>query len=300
VERRQIMSTVDIICLLSTTLVLYGLYVPMFIFSVQSLTHRTAPGRRVMLGTTVLMFILGTCGTLVNVAEATLVMGIAKGFIQGSPDVPRLEEGLRRFQLTAAALFGVNNLVTDLLFLYRCYIIWGSRKMVLILPGLCILTTAVLAVLDWITRPHSQVYLIQDVRAPFYMTLATNLLLMFLAGGRIWYVGRQVQIVHHEGSRKQYHTALALLLESGAIYCICLVLWIISLTTNLGLSLESGSILSGVAGALVGQSMNIATTLILVRVGRGHWRWVQDDAPPSQPSFPGAVSSSSRPKHRTQ
>jgi len=274
--------TVETLCLLSTTLVLYGLYVPMFIFSIQSLTHRPAPGRRVMLGTTVLMFILGTCGTLLVVAEAALAMAITKGLIQDSPDLPRLGEIFRKFQLTEVARVAVNNLVTDLLLLYRCYVIWGSRKMVLILPGLCILTTVVLTVLVWITYPHSSVYLIQDFRAPFFMTLGTNLLLMFLAGGRIWYVGRQVQIVHHEGFRKQYHTAIALLFESGAIYCICLVLWIISLTTNLDLSVESESILSGVAGALVGQTVNIAPTLILVRVGRGHWRWLQDDAPPSR------------------
>jgi hypothetical protein len=66
-----------------------------------------------MLGTTVLMFILGTCGTLVGVAEAALATGIIKGLIQGSPDVPRLNEAFRIFQLTGAARFGVNKSVME-------------------------------------------------------------------------------------------------------------------------------------------------------------------------------------------
>ncbi|KAF7364641.1 hypothetical protein MVEN_00333500 [Mycena venus] len=266
----------EIICVLCTTLVLYGLYIPLFIFSIQSLTHRNSPGRRVMLGTTSLMFILGTCGTLLVIAEATLAMQITRGVVQGSTDLPHLLRVFRGVQLAEVARVAVNNLVTDLLFLYRCYIIWGSRKVVLLMPAACILVTIVLTILSWITR--GQVYLVQDPRAPFIMSLGTNVLLMCLAGGRIWYVGRRVQIVQsHRGLPHQYNTAIALLLESGAMYCLCLVLWVISLTTTLGLSTESESIFSGITGALVGQTVNIAPTVILVRVARGHWQWDQDD-----------------------
>ncbi|KAJ6567973.1 hypothetical protein DFH09DRAFT_1155553 [Mycena vulgaris] len=128
-------------------------------------------------------------------------------------------------------------------------------------------------------NPHVPVYLI-DSRAPFIMSLGTNALLMCFAGGRVWYAGRQVQIVQiHRGFRNQYNTAIALLLESGAMYCLCLVLWVVSLTLtpSPGFSTESASIFSGITGALVGQTVNIAPTVILVRVGGGHWQWNQDD-----------------------
>ncbi|KAJ7100387.1 hypothetical protein C8R44DRAFT_351765 [Mycena epipterygia] len=267
----------EIVCLLSTTLVLYGVYIPLFIFSIQSLTHRNSPGRLVMLTTTWLMFILGTCGTLLVVTEAALAIRITKAVVQGSTDIPGLLQVFRRVQLTEVVRVAVNNLLTDLLLLYRCYIIWGSKKVVLLLPAACILATVVLSVLAWITHPDGQVYLV-DSRAPFIMTLGTNALLMCLAIGRIWYAGRQVQILqNHRGFRNQYNSAIALLLESGAMYCLCLVLWVISLTSTLGLSTESESIFSGITGALVGQTVNIAPTVILVRVGKGHWQWIQDD-----------------------
>ncbi|KAJ7741089.1 hypothetical protein B0H16DRAFT_1757324 [Mycena metata] len=252
----------DVVSLLSTTLILYGLYVPLFIFSIQSLNHRNSPGRRVMLGTTSVMFILGTCGTLLVIAEATLAIQITNGVVQGSVDSNlRLLRVFRGVQLTEVARVAVNN----------CIVVWGSRKMVLLLPAACILATVVLQILAWIGT-HGSEYLVQDLRAPFFMSLGTNALLMCLAG-------RRVQIVQsHRGFSHQYNTAIALLLESGAMYCLCLVLWVISLTTTLGLSTESESILSGVAGALVGQTVNIAPTVILVRVGRRHWQWDQDDA----------------------
>lgn len=87
--------------------------------------------------------------------------------------------------------------------LYRCYIIWDSRKKVLILPALCILATvgqwdlfhpllrkwmywAVLMVLVCL-QLYEGTYLI-DPRAPFTMLLGTNLLLMFLTGS-LNYIG---------------------------------------------------------------------------------------------------------------
>ncbi|KAF8189509.1 hypothetical protein K438DRAFT_947634 [Mycena galopus ATCC 62051] len=205
-----------------------------------------------MLGTTSLMFILGTCGTLLVIAEATLAIQITKGVVQGSTRLPRLLRIFSGVQLAEVARVAVNNLVTDLLFLYRCYVIWRSRKAVLIIPAACILATVVLTILAWIR--HGQGYLVEDFRAPYFMSLGTNALLMCLAVGRIWYAGRGVQIVQsHRGFPREYSTAITLLLESGALYCLCLVLWVISLTATLGLPTESESIFSGITGALVGQ-----------------------------------------------
>ncbi|KAJ7690817.1 hypothetical protein B0H17DRAFT_1331252 [Mycena rosella] len=177
----------EVLCLGSTTLVLYGLYVPMFILSIQAVNHHNAPGRRLIIATTSLMFILGTGGTLLIVTEVGLVIRLTKTVFQGSPDLSRLLGVFRWVELTEVVRFTLNNLLTDLLLLYRCYIIWESNKKVILVPAVCILLTVVFTPLAWVTHPHSAVTLV-DYRAPYIMNLATNLLLMCLTGA----------LVHHE------------------------------------------------------------------------------------------------------
>ncbi|KAJ7263726.1 hypothetical protein C8J57DRAFT_1332574 [Mycena rebaudengoi] len=262
---------VDIICLTCTNLLLYGLYIVLFIFSLRTLAPRNVPRRRLLVGTTIVMFLLGTCGTFVVVAMAGVSIRITKAVVLGSADLPRLIGVLNVLQLTDVVRGLLNNVVADLLLLYRCYIIWGSKKKILIVPALCILATVVLTVVCWLPKAYIH------PRTPFIMTLGTNLLLMFLTAGRIWYVGREMQtVLHHSTLQKQYNTAIMMVVESGAIYCLCLVLWVISLTTLVSnYNGEFAAIFSGITGGLVTQTANIAPTLILVRVGMGR-QWTQD------------------------
>ncbi|KAJ7668924.1 hypothetical protein B0H17DRAFT_1142304 [Mycena rosella] len=243
-----------------------GLYVVLFIFAIRILIRRDSPGRRVLLGTTSVMFLLGTCGTLVVVVMAGVAIRINKTVVQGSADLPRLAQLLNVLQLTEVVRVTTNN---ESFQLYRCYIIWGSNKKVLVLPAICILATVVLMIVSWLAPLDEAPYI--DSRAPFIATLGTNVLLMLLTAGRIWYIARRVRIIHedHPASRSQYNMAIALILESGAMYCFCLILWVISLTTAVSPTGES----------------NIAPTLILVRVGRGHWQGTHDiKSPATDPS----------------
>ncbi|KAJ7922028.1 hypothetical protein B0H13DRAFT_2317953 [Mycena leptocephala] len=236
---------VDIVCLTCTTLLLYGLYILLFIASIRTLAQRNVPRRRLLVGTTIAMFLLGTCGTFVVVAMAGVSIRITKAVVEGSTDLPRLIGVLGVLQLTEVVRVSTNNVVTDLLFLYRCYLIWGSKKKVLIVPAFCILATVVLMVISWLTPPD-QVE---------------------------WY--NFVDALADRFSRpNMYNTAIVLILESGAIYCLCLILWVISLTT-LTPTGEFAAIFSGITGGLVAQIVNIAPTLILVRVGMGR-QWNQD------------------------
>ncbi|KAJ7263929.1 hypothetical protein C8J57DRAFT_1333180, partial [Mycena rebaudengoi] len=286
----------EVSCLGSTTLVLYGLYVPMFILSIQAVNHHNPPRRRLILATTSLMFILGTGGTLLIVTEVGLVTRFTKTVFQGSPsDLSRLFGVFPWVELTEVVRFTLNNLLTDLLLLYRCYTIWGSKKKVIIVPAVCILLTVVFTPLAWVTHPHTAVTLV-DSRAPYIMNLATNLLLVGLIAGRIWHIGRQVRIVHEGNLGKQYTTAIALLLESGALYCLCLILWVVSLTNRTRIN-DFECIFSGITAALVGQTVNIAPTVMLVRAGRV--RWPIEDATslaPSEGPAGGIVINSPKPE----
>ncbi|KAF8200496.1 hypothetical protein K438DRAFT_1965958 [Mycena galopus ATCC 62051] len=250
-------NTLSIAC---TTLVLYGLYIVLFILAIRAITQRNPPRRRTLLAVTSVMFFLGTCDAVATVALIGITMKLFKEVVQESSDPLHLLWVLNVLRLAEIKTFSV---VTDLIFLYRCYVIWDSRKKVLILPALCILATVVLMVVVCL-QLYEGTYLI-DPRAPFIMLLGTNLLLMFLTAGRIWYRGRGMHTILGPTFGKTYNSALALILESGAIYCFCAILLVASQTTQT--AGEFGAIFYGISTGLATQTVNIAPTLILVRIG---------------------------------
>ncbi|KAJ6582904.1 hypothetical protein DFH09DRAFT_278211 [Mycena vulgaris] len=226
----------DLVFTLSSTftaLMLYvlALYVVLFIFSIHTLTHRNRPGSRFLLVTTSVMFFLGTSEALVSVVQAGIMIRLNKKLIQGSPDFPRLSRLYYRVALFANICLAVNDLVADLVFLYRCYVIWGSRKTVLILPGLSIFATLVVGCISAIgydIKPSTHI----DDRLPYIMGAGTNVILVCLTAGRIWYVRRQAHIINDNTFRKRYDTAISMILESGGIYCLVVILEVITQSLN--------------------------------------------------------------------
>ncbi|KAJ7660476.1 hypothetical protein B0H17DRAFT_1145032 [Mycena rosella] len=264
----------EALCLGSTTLVLYGLYVPIFILSIQTVNHHNAPGRRPILATTSLMFILGTGGTLLIVTEVGLVTRFTKTAFQGSPDLSRLLGVFRGVELAEVVRFALNNrirvpgrLITDSMVPSFYAARLGNKG-----PERYF----------GFSHPRSTATLV-DYRAPYIMNLATNLLLMCLTAGRIWYIGRQVRIVHEGNLGKQYNTAIALLN---------------SINDFIPTQKNKECIFSGVTAALVGQTMNIAPAMILVRAGRGRWPCIEDatSLAPSEGPAGGIVFNSFKPK----
>ncbi|KAJ7455845.1 hypothetical protein FB451DRAFT_1564851 [Mycena latifolia] len=262
----------------STVLLLYALYVVLFSFSIYTLRRRTPAAAKFLLVPAWIMFLLATCGTVIVVTTTELSMRMNYLLVQGSSDSSaRLLRLYHALALGQDVILAVNNLVTDLLFLYRCYVIWGSRKRILVVPGALILATVVvgcISVLRYYGVITSTSYI--DTRVPFIMGGATNILLMCLTAGRIWYIRRKGQLLPGQTIRKRYDTAVAIILESGLIYCLCVIIYIISVSVN-----NSGSpfatIFNGVSWGLVQLGVNIVPTLILVRVGLG--RSTENTAP---------------------
>ncbi|KAJ7929670.1 hypothetical protein B0H13DRAFT_2310307 [Mycena leptocephala] len=103
--------------------------------------------------------------------------------------------------------------------LYRCYVIWGFRRKVIIVPALLMVSTFVMGILgatifiDVVTR--------QMIVSP---AAATNLVLTALTG--------KSRAASHVGLdrtlRSRYNTAIRLIIESGAIYCITAIFLVIT------------------------------------------------------------------------
>ncbi|KAJ6556643.1 hypothetical protein DFH09DRAFT_1317955 [Mycena vulgaris] len=203
----------------STVLLLYALYVVLFIFSVYTLHRRSPPAPKVFIATAWIMFLLATCGTVIVITTTGISMRMNYLLVQGSKDRPaHLLSLCHALALAQDVILAVNNLVTDLLFLYRCYVIWGSRRRVLVVPGFLILATVVVGCicgLGYYRLIKLNSYI--DPRVPFIMGGTTNILMMCLTAGRIWYIRRKGQILTGHAFRRRYDTAVAIILESGLI-----------------------------------------------------------------------------------
>ncbi|KAJ7827413.1 hypothetical protein B0H13DRAFT_2680435, partial [Mycena leptocephala] len=161
-------------------------------------------------------------------------------------------------------LLVANNIVTDGLFIHRCYVIWGRNIKVIIIPALSLVASTVMGSVgapqsDEIGRGDKL-----DYRLAFGMMVLTNVMLMALTAGRIWWIRRDVVAVLEPSVTRTYDTVIAMILESGAIYCISIIVYLIAVV-RLN-KLDSSPAIS-VFRATIPQIMNIAPILIIVRVG---------------------------------
>ncbi|KAJ7468055.1 hypothetical protein FB451DRAFT_1369109, partial [Mycena latifolia] len=248
-----------------------ALYAVLFIFSVYTLAHRNPAGRCFLLLTASAMSLLGALSMVVSVLTARIMIQFNKELVEGSADLSHLKLYVA-LQLTSSMLLVTNNLVADLVFLYRCYIIWGSKKSVLLVPGLSMLATLVVGCISSIGWYSPNL----DPRIPYIMAVGTNVLFICLTAGRIWYKRHEAHIVNCTTFRKRYETVITMILESGALYCLSMILQVISLSFVNNIESSTGAILGGFTNGLVSQAVNIVPTLILVRAGMDRFQWKQD------------------------
>ncbi|KAJ7618303.1 hypothetical protein DFH06DRAFT_1306651 [Mycena polygramma] len=166
--------------------------------------------------------------------------------------------------------------------IYRCFVIWGHSVGAVAVPTLMLFTTAALGYsADYGDIVSSAFYI--DVRVPLAAGLATNVVLLGLTAGRIWWIRRDACVLE-SAFLKRYNTAIAIVLESGAIYCIGTVLFIVAGPTVTQATLSPHHLVSGstspiaaIFEASLPQILNIVPMLTIVRVGLG--RSIGDSAP---------------------
>ncbi|KAJ6485341.1 hypothetical protein C8R47DRAFT_537007 [Mycena vitilis] len=238
----------------------YAFYLNLFSISLHTLIRRKTAAKGMLLGFTCTMAVLGTAQMVVRVAIITVVARSLPQFIeemQVDANPGPTPKPLRTAQLVLCV---INNIVAESLFLYRCYMIWGSRKKVLIVPGFLMVSTFVLGGLA-IKAPDSWTSPFEV--APYVIATATNLVLMLLTAGRIWWIRRQALIVGADDTiRSRYSSVIAMIVESGALYCATTILLAITYF------LPGNSFLMLQAAAM--HLVNIAPTIIVVRVGLGY------------------------------
>ncbi|KAK0464823.1 hypothetical protein IW261DRAFT_1613476 [Armillaria novae-zelandiae] len=178
-------------------------------------------------------------------------------------------------------------LLSDSLIIWRCWIVWGQRWVIVLLPILLLVSGTVckcIATYQQVTNPSNYPVGYLSLYSSFALasTLLCTLLIIF----------RIVTIVRAGagagGGIKAYYHVIEVLIESSAIYSLSLILYV-AFTTRESVLLHYFDALSAIA-------KGIAPTLLIGRVAAGHAR--PDD------SWRGSIASSLRfgasPRGQTQ
>ncbi|KAJ7711478.1 hypothetical protein B0H16DRAFT_598993 [Mycena metata] len=252
--------------IIDVCLVLYGIYLVLFILAIHTLARRKSGAKNLLLGYTWTMIIFGTVQLLFCLGRAivtahfveVLVKEDVTGNFTSQPELVKLATVDHSPWITAQEIiFAGNNLVTDTLLLYRCFVICGSDWRPVVLPAVLMACTFVAGCVDNLVAVPATIF-----RLPFIFAALTNLVLMAFIGGRIWYIRQDAQLVARDELRKQYDTVIAMILESGAVYFLVLVLLAIFASDSSGTAFN-------VLQSIAMHAVNIAPTLIIVRVGLG-------------------------------
>ncbi|KAJ7307909.1 hypothetical protein DFH08DRAFT_1088526 [Mycena albidolilacea] len=232
-------------------ILLYGILLVLLFIAAHSLHRWTGAGCRIFRAAIFVMAILATVQLVIHAWITVWGLQVLHSTIQGlKPDGGKLFQGL---YTASDFLLVTNNIVTDGLFIYRCFKVWGCKIWVVIFPVLMLLGTTVvgyvLAYVDGgLLSPHF------DTRISCAMALITNIVLMGLTAGRIWWVRRDACVIFKPAHVRRYDTAIA----------IIILLYLISFSV-----LKQHSTVTSIFEGSIPQMMNIAPALMIVRVWYG-------------------------------
>ncbi|KAJ7873957.1 hypothetical protein B0H13DRAFT_2552114 [Mycena leptocephala] len=230
------------------SLLLYGIYVNLFLVSIYTLSRRReTPGINVLIAASCVMAVVATTQMAVNIAGTV----ITARFVQQLVHVKVLSrpQSVRTLETVENVLLAINK------WMYRCYVIWGCQRKVLIPPALLMLATLLASILA------SRTTSITNAQIPFGLAAATNLVLTALTAGRILWILRQSSHVGRDNTyRSRYNRAIGIILESGAIYCIAALFLLIAAS-------QDNMNIFTVGFAIEQQLLIIIPTLTLVYVG---------------------------------
>ncbi|KAJ7144108.1 hypothetical protein C8R44DRAFT_142822 [Mycena epipterygia] len=246
-----------------TALLLYGIFLVLFVLASYLLAYRLdAPGRRYFIAITVAMFLFSTTQVVLHTTIALLAIRGVHHEIRGEPFIE--EVFICKILFFAQDIVLVtNNLITDGLFTYRCYLVWGKNVYSTILPLCMLAATTAIGYVEAFRDDYHPFGSIITSRVAFDLSILTNVVLMCLTAGRIWWARKELRtILSDPAITRKYNTAIAMILESGAIYCATVV----GVVLSEAFSSPSSHVYPMFRGAIA-QVVNIAPTIIIVRVG---------------------------------
>jgi len=165
----------------------------------------------------------------------------------------------------ADSIWLLTDFFSQLLLIYRCYLVWGKSIWVVILPVLVALASvscgfAVTGLLMTInpTAPQVPAALVPIGDADFALSLILNFMVSSLIVGRIWWMTRQGTLSHSSTSIQK---AVGIVIESGLLFLTIQFIFVILFA----IAHPAQAVVEPIAT----QIYVISPMLIVVRVGMG-------------------------------
>ncbi|KAJ7053943.1 hypothetical protein C8F01DRAFT_1165403 [Mycena amicta] len=264
-------AAAEIVCTF-TELLFYGILLVLSAFAMNILLRRQAGQERstILVTATVLMLTLATLQLFFRFGGAYTATELLYARVeQGNGSASAVNSVHARnvmWNFLEDIALVINELVTDGVLIYRCYLIWGRNYYVIAAPSLMLLLTTILSFLSAVQGDYPQPGgPTVDLRIGFVLGVLTNMVLVGLTAGRILFTRRRAKHLGIQAEvMRRYNNATAMILESGAIICLWVIIYVILRSMNV-----APTIWRAFRGGLP-QLLNIVPTMIIVRVGLGH------------------------------
>ncbi|KAF8869936.1 hypothetical protein BD779DRAFT_631453 [Infundibulicybe gibba] len=190
---------------------LYGIYIVLFFICIHILLRNKRTLQLPLLVLAILMFSIATAD--IGVTYAYLLRYILRG------EIAPFKHVYPKFML-----YVTNNVLADTLVIYRCYVVWGHNRRIVIFPCILLLAATICGYLfEGATSPSLK----RSFPIYLWMTFTLNILVTILTAGRIWWISRKARRILGSDLVKKYNSAIAVIVESGAIYSSYIILDVI-------------------------------------------------------------------------
>ncbi|GLB40989.1 hypothetical protein LshimejAT787_0902040 [Lyophyllum shimeji] len=195
---------------------LFGVHIVLFCICVYVLGTRRNPAKLIFLVLIVIMFGISLADIVLSyrfvlhdiAAVLKLKMSVVTAIGRAMPK---------------GYLYVSNNLFADALLIYRCYKVWDSRKYIMLVAGAVLVADSVWG---YLSMNNGTLLSVSITFTPvfYWSVFAFNIVITLATAGRIWWVARAARPILERRQIQQYNTAIAIIVESGAIYSLCVLL----------------------------------------------------------------------------
>ncbi|KAJ7596395.1 hypothetical protein C8J56DRAFT_773606 [Mycena floridula] len=262
---------------------LYGAFVILAVISISLSLYRHSlylsirPGQcRWKLSTLVTPMFLGAIGLVVTITGHWIitVLRMFDAFVtynHGETPTAYYADISKTTEVVKTGLLMATLVLSDIMIVYRMWIVWHHNRYVMIFPVLSILGLTVCGIgvtyQFYKYDPTASIFESEAgrwIRSDCVLTLATNLYSTGMIVWRLWSTDRKIKSIRSSGT-SIVQRALVLIIESAAIYTTWTIIYIIAYELHAEVEATFDNAWPAVAG--------ISFMLIKVRVGLG---WAQE------------------------
>ncbi|KAI0317269.1 hypothetical protein OF83DRAFT_1244027 [Amylostereum chailletii] len=226
---------------------------------------RSKSGHRYFLAYVCAMFSLGTIAIFTHLKWVQTFMIDNRNF-PGGPLAYDAKFYANDLNVTGVVCYFIMNWLADGLLLYRLFIIWERKLLIVAFPLLMFLTSFSLSVVDLITLSQPGNSMFTDSAVNFGLlywsfSISLNVVVTSLIVGRLLFMRRRIAAIAGERHARVYLGISSMLIESAALYSASAIVFLVgySLRDPLQFAAEPVEVIQG-----------IAPLMIILRVANGN------------------------------